>query len=57
VCSCTPHTDTVLSVPDYSFPFVVIILSVVSNAAHFAYKLEQVSNNKRKTGVKEIYMF
>jgi hypothetical protein len=46
--------EHVFSVSDYSFPYIVIILSVISNAAHFAYKLDQVSIcNKRKTGNKK----
>ncbi|XP_063222209.1 JNK1/MAPK8-associated membrane protein-like [Bacillus rossius redtenbacheri] len=28
-------------VSDYSFPYIIIILSVLSNAAHFAFKLDQ----------------
>jgi hypothetical protein len=42
------QTETVLSVSDYSFPYVVIILSVISNAAHFAFKLDQGSISKRE---------
>jgi hypothetical protein len=45
--ACMPQIENVLSVSDYSFPYVVIILSVISNAAHFAFKLDQVSNNKQ----------
>jgi hypothetical protein len=28
--------------PDYTFPYLVIIVSVISNAVHFAIKLNQV---------------
>lgn len=33
---------TSLSLSDYSFPYMVIILSVISSAAHFAFQLDQV---------------
>jgi len=40
-------TENILSVSDYSFPYIVIILSVISNAVHFAFKLDQVSTDNR----------
>ncbi|PSN44720.1 JNK1/MAPK8-associated membrane protein [Blattella germanica] len=36
-----PTLALIQAVFDYSFPYVVIILSVISNAAHFAFKLDQ----------------
>jgi hypothetical protein len=56
-CMCArAQTENVLSVSDYSFPYIVIILSVVSNAVHFAFKLDQVSNSKREKPVLKKYI-
>lgn len=30
---------------DYSFPYIIIILSIIANAVHFAVELDQVNQN------------
>lgn len=38
-------TNSCLNLLDYTFPYLVILVSVISNAVHFAIKLNQVIMN------------
>lgn len=43
-----------LEFPDYSFPYLSIIISMISNAAHFSLKINQKMKYLCKSSIKEV---
>lgn len=46
--------DYIYFFADYSFPYILIVLSVLSNAAHFAFKLNQTVKSLLLSSISDI---